>query len=174
MVFSTNKIDRHYITEILLKVALNTITLISIKNIDAYGVYISQLIRYSRTCSSYHDFPGRGLLLNQWFLVVKLKSALRTICGHHHVLLNHYGIFVSHDHGYVPFVVMTIQSFPHSWLITGFVTWGTWHVSHVKQELRNMTCLTCWSRNWRTWYVKQELRNMTYLTCEAGMLTLPG
>jgi hypothetical protein len=140
----------------------------------AYGVYISQLIRYSRTCSSYHDFPGRGLLLNQWFLVVKLKSALRTICGHHHVLLNHYGIFVSHDHGYVPFVVMTIQSFPHSWLITGFVTWGTWHVSHVKQELRNMTCLTCWSRNWRTWYVKQELRNMTYLTCEAGMLTLPG
>jgi hypothetical protein len=75
----------------------------------AYGVYISQLIRYSRTCSSYHDFPGRGLLLNQWFLVVKLKSALRTFCGHHHVLVNHYGIFVSHDHGYVPFVVITIK-----------------------------------------------------------------
>jgi hypothetical protein len=25
----------------------------------AYGVYISQLIRYSRDCSSYHDFLDR-------------------------------------------------------------------------------------------------------------------
>jgi hypothetical protein len=29
----------------------------------AYGVYISQLIRYSRACGSYHDFLDRGLLL---------------------------------------------------------------------------------------------------------------
>jgi hypothetical protein len=39
----------------------------------AYGVYISQLIRYSRACGSYHDFLDRGLLiawklLNQGFL----------------------------------------------------------------------------------------------------------
>jgi hypothetical protein len=27
----------------------------------AYGVYISQLIRYSRACGSYHDFLDRGL-----------------------------------------------------------------------------------------------------------------
>jgi hypothetical protein len=45
----------------------------------AYGVYISQLIRYSRGCGSYQDFPDRGLqltrkLLNQGFLLVKLKS----------------------------------------------------------------------------------------------------
>jgi hypothetical protein len=42
----------------------------------AYGVYISQLIRYSRPCGSYHDFIDRGLLLtrkrpNQGFLLVK-------------------------------------------------------------------------------------------------------
>jgi hypothetical protein len=48
----------------------------------AYGVYISQLIRYSRACSSYQDFLDRGLLLtmkllNQGFLLVKLKSSLR-------------------------------------------------------------------------------------------------
>ena len=48
----------------------------------AYGVYISQLIRYSRACGSYQDFLDRGLLLirkllNQWFLLVKLKSSLR-------------------------------------------------------------------------------------------------
>ena len=41
----------------------------------AYGVYISQLIRYSRACGSYQDFLDRGLLLtrkllNQGFLLV--------------------------------------------------------------------------------------------------------
>ena len=45
----------------------------------AYGVYISQLIRYTRACGSYQDFLDRGLLLtrklwNQGFLLVKLKS----------------------------------------------------------------------------------------------------
>jgi hypothetical protein len=38
-----------------------------------YGVYISELIRYSRACGSYQDFLDRGLLLtrkllNQGFL----------------------------------------------------------------------------------------------------------
>jgi hypothetical protein len=54
----------------------------------AYGVYISQMIRYSRACGSYQDFLDRGLLLtrkllNQWFLLVKLKSSLRKIYGRH-------------------------------------------------------------------------------------------
>jgi hypothetical protein len=31
----------------------------------AYGVYISQLIRYSRACGSYQDFLDRGLLLTR-------------------------------------------------------------------------------------------------------------
>jgi hypothetical protein len=48
---------------------------------SAYGVYIFQLIRYSRTCGSYRDVHDRGLLLtrkllNQGFLLVKLKSSL--------------------------------------------------------------------------------------------------
>ena len=47
----------------------------------AYGVYISQMIRFSRACGSYQDFLDRGLLLtrkllNQGFLLVKLKSIL--------------------------------------------------------------------------------------------------
>ena len=42
-----------------------------------YGVYISQLIQYSRACGSYQDFLDRGLLLIrklliQGFLLVKL------------------------------------------------------------------------------------------------------
>jgi hypothetical protein len=47
----------------------------------AYGVYISQLIRYSRLSGSYRYFFERGLvltrkLLNQGLLLVKLKSSL--------------------------------------------------------------------------------------------------
>ena len=66
----------------------------------AYGVYISQLIRYSRACSSYQDFLDRGLLLtmkllNQGFLFVKLKSSLRKCYGRHHDLVDRYGISVS-------------------------------------------------------------------------------
>jgi hypothetical protein len=65
-----------------------------------YGVYISQLIRYSRACGSYQDFLDRGLLLtmkllNQGFLLVKLKSSLRKFYGRHHGLADRYGISVS-------------------------------------------------------------------------------
>ena len=47
----------------------------------AYGVYISQMIRYSRACGSYQDFLDRGMLLtrkllNKGFLLVKLRSSL--------------------------------------------------------------------------------------------------
>jgi hypothetical protein len=54
-------------------------------------IYVSQLIRYSRGCGSYHDFFHRGLLLTsklliQWFLVVitskDFRSSLRNIIRH--------------------------------------------------------------------------------------------
>ena len=59
----------------------------------AFRVYITQLIRYSRACGSYHDFLDRGLLqtrklLNQGFLIVKLMSPLRKFYGRHHDLVN--------------------------------------------------------------------------------------
>jgi hypothetical protein len=44
-------------------------------------------------------------------------------------------ICVTNDHGYVPLVVSIFRSFPHSWLITGFVTRLTRRVSLVEQEL---------------------------------------
>ena len=72
----------------------------------AYGVYISQLIRFSRDCGSYHDFHDRRNLLNQGFLLAKLKSSLRKFCGRHHDLVDLYGI-------YVPLVVNTSRTFPH-------------------------------------------------------------
>jgi hypothetical protein len=103
------------------------------------GVYISQLIRYYRPCGSYQDFLDRGFqltrkLLNQGFLLVKLKSS-RKFYGRHYDLVEHYGISITNDQGYVPLVVNTSRSFPHAWLITGFVTRFTRLVSLVEQKL---------------------------------------
>jgi hypothetical protein len=42
------------------------------------------------------------------------------------------------DHGYVPFVVSTFRSFPHSWLTTGFVTRVTRSVPLVEQFLLHL------------------------------------
>ena len=106
----------------------------------AYGVYISQLIRYSRTFGSYQDFLYRGWLLtrkllNQGFLFAKLKSSLRRFYGLHHVLVDRYRTSVTNYHGYIPLVVNTFRSFPHSWFIIEFVTRLTQRVSLVEQEL---------------------------------------
>jgi len=46
-----------------------------------------------------------------------------------------WNICVTNDHGYVPLVVITFRSFPHSWLIAGFVTRLIRRVPHVEQEL---------------------------------------
>jgi hypothetical protein len=43
--------------------------------------------------------------------------------GHYHDLLNCYGITDKDDHGYIPFVIVTILSpFPLYWLITWYLT----------------------------------------------------
>ena len=49
--------------------------------VPAYGVYVSQLIRYPRTCGPYHDFLDRGLLptgklLNQQVITSKIIPGL--------------------------------------------------------------------------------------------------
>ena len=46
-----------------------------------------------------------------------------------------WNICVTNGHGYVPLVVNTSREFPHSWLITGFVTRLTRRVSPLEQEL---------------------------------------
>ena len=61
----------------------------------ACGVYISQLIRYSRACISYHDFLNRRLQLTRKLLNQELKSSLRKFYGHHHELVDRYDISVS-------------------------------------------------------------------------------
>jgi hypothetical protein len=101
-----------------------------------------QLIRYSGAC----DFIERGLLLankllNQWFLVVKMKSSLQKFDGHHHDLVNRCGVPVpqiaTDMFRFFCFYVITIRSFPQSSLITRFVIRLTRRVPHV--ELKPLT-----------------------------------
>ena len=66
----------------------------------AYGVYISQLIRYSRACCRYNDFLTRARLLTdrllqQGFVAQRLKSSLHKFYGRHHQLVDRYEISVA-------------------------------------------------------------------------------
>jgi hypothetical protein len=70
--------------------------------------------------------------------MVKLKSSLRMFYGRYHDLVNRYGISVSQmTTDMFPFDVITIRSFPHSLLITEFVTRVSRRVPHVEQELHH-------------------------------------
>ena len=87
-----------------------------IKGGNSYNIYIlgSYWTKGSSWLSWSHHFEGFTIATMTWF-------TLRNIC-------------VTNDHGYVPFVVNTSQSFPHSWLITGFVTRLTRRVPLVEQK----------------------------------------
>jgi len=69
----------------------------NIPTAPAYAVYISQvyipeLVISLRT--SLIEMVLRRTLLNQWFLLMKLKSSLRKIYGRHHGLFDCYWIYV--------------------------------------------------------------------------------
>ena len=66
----------------------------------AYGVYVSQLIRYSRACCQYSDFLNRAQLLTnkllqQGYVAQRLKSSLLKFYGRHHDLIDRYETSVS-------------------------------------------------------------------------------
>ena len=72
----------------------------NIPEAPAYGVYISQLIRYSRACEVYNDFIDRARLLTekllkQGYVAPKLKSSLLKFYGRHHDLVDRYNQTVS-------------------------------------------------------------------------------
>ena len=84
----------------------------NIPSLPAYGVFISQLIRYARACSSYECFfflrAGRlsSKLLGQGYVGERLKSYLRKFYGRYGDLIKHYEVSLSqmlhdilgHDH----------------------------------------------------------------------------
>jgi hypothetical protein len=74
------------------------------QNLHMKNIYLSSDPKF-QTFGSYQDVLERGLLLtkkllNQWFILVKLKSY-----GRHHNLVNCYGLCVSNVHGYVKFTM---------------------------------------------------------------------
>ena len=83
----------------------------NIPSSPAYGVFISQLIRYARACSSYECFILRAVrlsskLLRQGYVMERLKSSLRKFYGRYGDLIKHYEVSLSqmlhdilgHDH----------------------------------------------------------------------------
>ena len=83
----------------------------TIPSSPAYGVFISQLIRYARACSSYECFILRAArlsskLLRQGYVMERLKSSLRKFYGRYGDLIKHYEVSLSqmlhnilgHDH----------------------------------------------------------------------------
>jgi hypothetical protein len=69
-------------------------------NYNCFYGSLSKSSPFGRVCGTYQDFIDRGLLLtrkllNQEFLLVKLKSSLRKCYGLHHDLVNRYGTSVS-------------------------------------------------------------------------------
>ena len=72
----------------------------NIPSSPAYGVFISQLIRYARACSSYECFILRAVqlsnkLLGQGYVKKRLKSSLRKIYGRYGDLTKQYNVPLS-------------------------------------------------------------------------------
>ena len=72
----------------------------NIPSSPAYGVFISQLIRYARTCPSYECFILRAVrltkkLLGQGYVKERLKSSLRNFYGRYGDLTKQYEVHLS-------------------------------------------------------------------------------
>ena len=72
----------------------------NIPSLPAYGVFISQLIRYARACSSYECFILRAMqlsnkLLGQGYVKERLKSSLRKFYGRYGDLTKQYEVPLS-------------------------------------------------------------------------------
>jgi hypothetical protein len=99
------------------------------------------MIRYSRACASYQDFPDMGVAAN------KETTEPRVHFGKVEVITSKilrsppslgwplWNICVTNDDVYAPLVVNTSPSFLHSRRITGFATRLTRRVPLVEQEL---------------------------------------
>ena len=72
----------------------------NIPSAPAYGVFVSQLIRYSRACGKYNDFLDRasrlsGRLPSQGYVAPRLLMSLKKFYGRHHMLIDKYEISIS-------------------------------------------------------------------------------
>ena len=66
----------------------------------AYGVFVSQLIRYARSSTNYSDFVKRSSKLvkklkNQGFSLTRLRNSFKKFYGRHHDIITKYGMSMS-------------------------------------------------------------------------------
>ena len=66
----------------------------------AYGVFVSQLVRYSRASTRYVDFINRSSelvskLIGQGYVLPRLRAAFKNFYGRHHNLVNKYAKFLT-------------------------------------------------------------------------------
>ena len=98
----------------------------NIPSSPAYGVFISQLIRYVRVCSSYECFILRAArlsskLLGQGYVRERLKSSLRKFYGRYGDLIKYYEVPLSqilHDilgHGHLQWHPLLIRHYTNFW-----------------------------------------------------------
>ena len=100
----------------------------------AYGVYVSQLIRYARASSEYRSFLHRGKLLTnklltQGYCKPRLIKTIKKFYGRHHELVDKFGVSVSK----MILDILETQYFQVWFSFTYFVTF-TWRVSVLSQE----------------------------------------
>jgi len=114
----------------------------------AYGVYISQLIRYSRACVQHSEFQNRAQLLmqrlhRQGYVAPKLKSSLQKLyCRHRNLVVKWQWIFYFLNSSFLSFI--TAKTFTRLDCIQ-----VTRRVSYQKQELLTIrehprVPLVCW------------------------------
>ena len=101
----------------------------------AYGVFISQLIRYARACSSYECFILRARrlsskLLKQEYLVERLKSSIRKFYGRYGDLVEQYGVTLSR-------MVNDILTLDQQWLPTD-QTFHQFHDLYTELDLHRI------------------------------------
>jgi len=92
---------------------------------------------------THEDYSTHVVSLQYLYLHWFTRYSIKMICILKIALLLHINfiiyiyinICITNDHGYLPHVVNTSRSFPHSWLITGYVTRLTRWVPLVVQEL---------------------------------------
>ena len=110
----------------------------NIPSSPAYGVFISQLIRYARACSSYECFILRAVrlsnkLLGQGYVKERLRSSLRKLYGRYGDLIKQYEVHLSRmlhdilDDGHLqwhpPLIRHYTNFWPYYWFVPYYQIW---------------------------------------------------
>ena len=145
----------------------------------AYGVYITQLMRYYRACGSYQeDLHGR-LLLNRKGVelrvpIGKVEVITSTVLRSNRELVNRYRISMSQMTTDMFSLSITILAcFPLSWLITGCLTRVTWLVGATCEAGTVYTFKHVSSSRMFIWVRVAEFLFFSVVFCRPSLLFCP-